>query len=446
MGDHSRDGEDRGDWYDSDLQLAAELGKALLEQNRELEGQLYQSHQDIEDQQLEIDHLTHQLETLRESTESKNKIYEEIDKAIQDLEKTNQKLTIDSKADKQKIDRLTVTIQTLEDKNEELSKKVEDLRSAERERKKMQQQNKDTRRARSLANLPDNKENREICFERIGNWTYNERFKNSNLPMNPYEIEIRNQQDLIKRLKAQNMIDKRKREDLETEVALLWEENTSLEIKIKMLEDDLISYKKLQNDIQKIKMESGKYCMNCGKTLDLMKLSVFHNEVEFDEPKFNSEGKIVKMESGGSVYGSRESLDQVAMETKETMTSIDSPENPDDAGISILNELELQYQSLFKKYELLLQKGKRPSSLLLEDDDEAERELEKRLSNKAVQTTLKFTKPGEDLENPPYKMIFRDIFATLKKSRIEELGETSVTSPETSRGRVHSSSPVPDAR
>lgn len=344
--------------------------------------------------------------------------------------------------------RLVETVKQLEEKNDDLSKRVEDLKAAERERKKMQQQqNKDTRRARSLANLPDNKENLDLCYERIGNWTYNERFKNSNLPLNPFEIEIRNQQEMIKRLKAQTMLEKRKREDLETEVALLWEENTSLEVKTKILEEDLLKYKKLQDDIQKIKMESGKYCINCGKTLDMLKRNILQTEVEDDEPRFNSEGKIVKMESGGSVYGSRESLEQVAMETKETMTSIDSPENPDDAGISILNELELQYQSLFKKYELLLQKGKRPSSLLLEDDEEAERELEKRLSNKAVQTTIKLAKPGEDLENPPYKMIFRDIFATLKKSRIEETGEMSVTSPETQHGKAtHSSSPVPDAR
>ncbi|XP_045212676.1 cerebellar degeneration-related protein 2-like [Mercenaria mercenaria] len=440
--------DEREEWYENDLQLAAELGKALLERNRDLEGQLFQTQQVTEDQQLEIDYLNHQLDTLRESSEAKNKIYEEIDKTIQDLESRNQKHIIDSKADKQKMDRLAETVRTLEEKNEELSKRVEDLKAAERERKKMQQQqNKDTRRARSLANLPDNKENLDICYERIGNWTYNERFKNSNLPLNPYEIEIRNQQEIIKRQKAQNMLDKRKREDFETEVALLWEENTSLEVKIKILEEDLLKYKKLQDDIQKIKMESGKYCINCGKTLGVSKKNILQTEVEDDEPQFNSEGKIVKMESGGSVYGSRESLDQVAMETKETMTSIDSPENPDDAGISILNELELQYQSLFKRYEMLLQKGKRPSSLLLEDDEEAERELEKRLSNKAVQTTIKLTKPGDDLENPPYKMIFRDIFATLKKSRIEESGEASVTSPEMQHGKAtHSSSPVPDAR
>ena len=56
-------------------------------------------------QTLLFQYLTRQLDTLRETTDSKNKIYEEIDKTIQDLEQQNQKLIINSKADKQKIDR-----------------------------------------------------------------------------------------------------------------------------------------------------------------------------------------------------------------------------------------------------------------------------------------------------------------------------------------------------
>ena len=345
--------------------------------------------------------------------------------------------------------RLSDSVQALEEKNEELSAKVEELRAAERERKKMEkQQNKDTRRARSLANLPDSKRNKDIFYERIGNWTYNEGFKNSNLPLNPFEVEIRNLQEVAKNLNSVIQIEKRKRNDLDSENALLWEENTSLEVKIKILEDDLVKYKKLEDDIQRIKLESVKCCLNCGK-LTALKRNNLEGELEDDDPKFSSEGRTVKLEGGGSVYGSRESLDQVAMETKETMTSIDSPEDPDLAGISILNELETQYQSLYKKYELLLQKGRRPSSLLLEDEElnKMEEEWEKRLAHKGVQTTLKLHRTGDDVENPHYKVILRDIFATLKKSRIDENVEIPVTSPSEPVDKIGSrSSPVPDAR
>ena len=348
--------------------------------------------------------------------------------------------------------RLAVAVQTLEEKNEELSSKVEELRVAERERKKMEkQQNKDTRRARSLANLPDTKRNKDLFFEKIGNWTYNEGFKNSNLPMNPYEVEIRNLQEVVKNLNNVIQIEKRKRNDLDTENALLWEENASLEATNKILEDDLVKYKKLEDDIQRIKLESVKRCVNCGRSLTPLKRNKMESELEDDEPKFTSEGKTVKLEGGGSVYGSRESLDQVAMETKETMTSIDSPdpEDPELASISILNELETQYQSLYKKYELLLQKGRRPSSLLLEDEElnKMEEEWEKRMAHKGVQTTSKLHRTGDDLESPHYKVILRDIFATLKKSRIDENVEIPVTSPSEPVEKVGSrSSPIPDAR
>lgn len=54
--------------------------------------------------------LNSQLDSQRDTNESKNKIYEEIDKAIQDLENRNQKYAIDSKADKQKIDRFVFIV------------------------------------------------------------------------------------------------------------------------------------------------------------------------------------------------------------------------------------------------------------------------------------------------------------------------------------------------
>jgi hypothetical protein len=54
-------------------------------------------------------------------------------------------------------------------------------------------------------------------------WTYNDQFKK--LPLNPYEIEIKKLQDNMKQMKAQQIIEKRKKEDLETEVSLLWDEN-----------------------------------------------------------------------------------------------------------------------------------------------------------------------------------------------------------------------------
>lgn len=52
-----------------------------------------------------IQYITRQLETVRDSSESRMRIYEELDRTSQDLEKTNQKLLIDAKTDKQRIEK-----------------------------------------------------------------------------------------------------------------------------------------------------------------------------------------------------------------------------------------------------------------------------------------------------------------------------------------------------
>lgn len=53
-----------------------------------------------------MQYITRQLETVRDSSESRMRIYEELDRTSQDLEKTNQRLHIDAKTDKQRIEKL----------------------------------------------------------------------------------------------------------------------------------------------------------------------------------------------------------------------------------------------------------------------------------------------------------------------------------------------------
>lgn len=52
-----------------------------------------------------MQYITRQLETVRDSSESRMRIYEELDRTSQDLEKTNQRLHIDAKTDKQRIEK-----------------------------------------------------------------------------------------------------------------------------------------------------------------------------------------------------------------------------------------------------------------------------------------------------------------------------------------------------
>ncbi|XP_026329205.1 cerebellar degeneration-related protein 2 isoform X2 [Hyposmocoma kahamanoa] len=110
-----------------DLQLAAELGKTLLERNKELETALRQHQNVIEDQAQEIEYLTKQTVALREVNDSRLRIYEQLEVSIQDLERANHRLAVDHAADKKHIKTLCANIETLEGKCEDVQKTVDDL-------------------------------------------------------------------------------------------------------------------------------------------------------------------------------------------------------------------------------------------------------------------------------------------------------------------------------
>ncbi|XP_043228376.1 cerebellar degeneration-related protein 2-like isoform X3 [Amphibalanus amphitrite] len=115
-----------------DLQLAAELGKTLLERNKELETGLKQQQTVIDDQSQEIEYLSKQSVALREVNDSRLRVYEQLEVSIQELEVTNQRLQDDSARDKKRIRSLTQSVECLEQRTAELQTLVDELRAAER--------------------------------------------------------------------------------------------------------------------------------------------------------------------------------------------------------------------------------------------------------------------------------------------------------------------------
>ncbi|XP_050394071.2 cerebellar degeneration-related protein 2 [Patella vulgata] len=422
--------EIESDWYQNDLKLAAELGKALLGRNRELEGSVTSLTQINNDQAQELQHLRNQVESLRSTSESRNKLNEDLDRLNQELEKTNQRLMLDIKADKQTINRLSLTVESLDQKVEDLQHKIEDLKA-----KEVAVQKQDKRRATSLASLNDTNDKPNNYYIENLRWTYNDQFKN--LPLNPYEKEIKRLQDQVHKLKTNQMIERRQTEDLEVELALAMHENQTLEDKVRSLEDKL---EKLNTDIQEenLRQEIKKAlgpdkisCRFCERPDDTEIL----DDLEHDDLKLRSAGKAVKLESGGSLYGSMESVNVVASDAEEIVTK----DTDEDASLSILNELETQYKTLFSKYEDVIQGRAKRLSGEFDAVEEKCRKLSS-VSHKEVQTLINLTlnkdygqEPGQP---PPYKAIFKDLFATLKKSRIDESQETQQKTP--------SSTPVND--
>lgn len=402
-----------------DLQLAAELGKALLEKNRELEAQVTSLQNTNQEQTMEIQYLKSQLDTMRTMSESRNRIYEEVDRTAQDLEKTNQKLTMEARADKQKIDKQAALVKQLEDKVDDLQKKLDDIKAAE---KKVNKKVPEKRRTSSLnrLSLSDSKHGDQgFYFENLA-WTNTDQFKN--IPLNPYEFEIRKLQDSLQHLKVQQTIDRRKLEDADVEITVLAEENSTLEKKINVLETKLSEAIIVQYELerekaelrQRARMRGGAIASSGVDTSDIHEeLAEGENrlldEMEDDDPEIRSEAKAVKLESGGSLYSSTESINKVATDAKEIQVG-------EDASLSILDELESQYQSLFNRYQALIQ-----SKSKKEGEDDTARQ---RLAHKEVQTLLHITLNRDyysDSANiPPYKALFKDIFATLRKNRIDE--------------------------
>ncbi|XP_067670761.1 cerebellar degeneration-related protein 2-like [Haliotis asinina] len=403
------------EWYENDLQLAAELGKALLERNRELEAQVVALHQTNHEQALEVQFYAKQLETVRLTNESRMRVYEDLDRSSQELEKTNQKLLTQSKSDKEKIDRLSNTVELLDLRVEDLLKKVDEMKAAERLTKKQE-----SRRALSLASLNETAEAKKGYYLENLSWTYNEKLKN--LPMNPYEQEIRRLQETVQHVKSLKSIEKHKREDVELENSIVIQENQILERRIATLEERVSQIKSLEEELAEANDRCAKIlCWNCDRSVEDVE-SQYHilKEIEHDHPELKTPGKAVKLGGGGSLYGSSESISKVAVDATEILEK-----DADDSGLSILDELETQYKNLFQKYEAVI-KAKRQSG---ESEETAEERMRKRLANKEVQTLLNltFTKDyTQDTGQPaPYKVLFKELFATLRKSRIEEAAEKS---------------------
>ncbi|XP_056100673.1 cerebellar degeneration-related protein 2-like [Rhinichthys klamathensis goyatoka] len=120
-------------WYDHqdlehDLRLAAELGKNLLEQNRDLEQTLQQMQETNQDQLQEIEYLSKQVDVLRSENDQHARVSEQLDSTARDLELRNQRLVLENRAAQMKIQGLTETVDALQTQIEELQRDMKSLK------------------------------------------------------------------------------------------------------------------------------------------------------------------------------------------------------------------------------------------------------------------------------------------------------------------------------
>merc|ERR1719225_2056068 len=197
----------------SDLQLAAELGKTLLERNKELESSLKQQQAVIDDQAQEIEYLNKQTTALREVNDSRLRIYEQLEISIAEMEKANSRLVEESVSDKARIKCLTMSTSQLEQRCEELQRAVEEARGQERVRRR--------RERRRSSQKEEGKGSRKASQETSGldHSDPSERFAEEEVARLSGELEW---------LREETRHGDRKLEELQDQVALLVGENLSL--------------------------------------------------------------------------------------------------------------------------------------------------------------------------------------------------------------------------
>ncbi|XP_068231349.1 uncharacterized protein [Palaemon carinicauda] len=290
-----------------DLQLAAELGKTLLERNRELESNLKQQQAVIEDQLQEIEYLSKQTAALREVNDSRLRIYEQLEISIQELEKNNQRLSAEGSADKRKIKGLCGNIESLEARCDELQKNLEEARAGAQQlrgrnkRRSIILEEQNFRRSHSCENTTQTSEDRAT-----------------------EELETRAKiEELKERLKesqSERMGEVRRREELEIQLACMAQENAVLQDQLTVLREKEVTLRTFDEELASLDdASSGRLCRKClGHVDDSASnsgLYDLHDSIEDTDASIESihgECALVKLKNGGYAWGSQLSQESPA--------------------------------------------------------------------------------------------------------------------------------------
>uniref|UniRef100_A0A8C3VNL0 Cerebellar deration related protein 2 n=1 Tax=Catagonus wagneri TaxID=51154 RepID=A0A8C3VNL0_9CETA len=410
-------------WYDhqdlqQDLQLAAQLGKTLLDRNTELEGSLQQMYTTNQEQLQEIEYLTKQVELLRQMNEQHAKVYEQLDVTARELEETNQKLVADSKASQQKILSLTETIECLQTNIDHLQSQVEELKSSG-QRRRSQERHGQEKSAPSFSCL---KELYDLRQHFVYDHVFAEQITSLQSQPSPAEEENEHLKKTVTVLQAQLSLERQKRLTLEEEFGLVLKENGDLEQRLGAADAYRARALELEAEVAEMRQVLQPEHPFVNGVEKLVPDSLFG---PFREPghglleealltpaeaprtplkRSSSETLLSSLAGGDIVQGHEETCIRRARAVKQR-------------GVSLLHEVDTQYSALKAKYEELLQKCQQGG------DSQ---------SHKAVQTPRAAAKDpaavspqpepvvSPSASTPPeYKALFKEIFSCIQKTKQE---------------------------
>ncbi|KAM8962080.1 cerebellar degeneration-related protein 2 [Pelodytes ibericus] len=423
-------------WYDhqdlqQDLQLAAELGKTLLDRNTELEESLQQMYTTNEEQIQEIEYLTKQVDLLRRMNDQHAKVYEQLDITAKELEDGNQKLVLENKTSQQKIISLTETIEGLQGNVDDLQRQVDELKKPGRgcrSRERFEQ-------SRSTQSLSCLKELYDLRKYFVYDHVFAEKITSLNSQPGPLEEENGSLKKTLAVLETQLSLERKRRDNLEEEYHQVLRENSELEQILVDRDSCHARAVELEAEVAEMRQICRTDNVFASNVEKLIPESIFISfkeatdrppDQETDTLLSEADKKLLKRSSSEMVLPS---IAAEAIMNGHEETCIRRTEAVKQRGISLLNEVDSQYSALKVKYEELLQKCQ------LEDDF---------LTHKAVQTSrlplshsngnspeegsptisAQSGKPkiGSPTTQPEYKLLFQEIFSCIRKTK-EEINE-----------------------
>ncbi|NWQ64277.1 CDR2 protein, partial [Neopipo cinnamomea] len=426
-------------WYDQqdlqqDLHLAAELGKTLLDRNTELEESLQQMYATNQEQLQEIEYLTKQVELLRQMNDQHAKVYEQLDVTARELEDTNQKLVAESRASQQKILSLTETIENLQTHIDDLQRQVEELKKPGRGR--MSHERSD--QPRSMHSFSCLKELYDLRQYFVYDHVFAEKITSMDSQLSPVEEENEKLKKAVTVLQAQLNLEKEKRVTMEEEYSLMVKENCDLERRL--VDTDLYRARaeELEAEVAEMRqiLQSENTFHNAEKLVPESFFISFKESLDRElGQSLADDGLVTELEKKALKRSSSETLLSSAVGADilrgHEETCIRRAEAVKQRGISVLNEVDAQYNALKVKYEELLKKcqmdedclkHKAVQTLKQDSKDLNVGNTQYDLSASSQEFTVVELSDSPTNALPEYKALFKEIFSCIRKTK-EEIDE-----------------------
>ncbi|XP_072839075.1 cerebellar degeneration-related protein 2 [Pogona vitticeps] len=426
-------------WYDQqdlqqDLHLAAELGKTLLDRNTELETSLQQMYSTNQEQLQEIEYLTKQVELLRQMNDQHAKVYEQLDVTARELEDANQKLVVDSRASQQRIQSLTETIESLQTHIDDLQRQVEELKNPgqgliTRER---------SEQPRSVHSFSCLKELYDLRKYFVYDHIFAEKITSMDSQPSPLEEENQNLKKAVTLLQAQLSLEKEKRVTMEEEYSLMLKENCDLEQRLVDVNRYRARAEELEVEVAEMKQifqSENTFVNGVEKLVPESFFISFKDSLEKELSQSFSDGvpltvldldkRALKRSSSETLLASSVGGDLLKGHEE---TCIRRAEAVKQRGISLLNEVDAQYNALKVKYEELLKKCQMDEESLKHKAVQTSKQDSKdvNIGNVSLHTCGREPEPinADSLSlsssSPPeYKLLFKEIFSCIKKTKQE---------------------------